>query len=182
VRSYTKIIPALISDPDEFLVTADDDQYYPRNWLKDLVDSYRPGKREVLCARGHRIRLADDNVPLPYFDWEFDIESSGPDLLIFPTGVGGVLYEPHIFHDDVTHSDIFLKLCPSADDVWLYWMAALNGASFRKVGKRRRQTIWPNSQRVSLLSVNLTANDGQIANLISKYGFPTEAYREHEHG
>jgi len=171
LRSYTKIIPALTAG-HEFLVTADDDQYYRRHWLKELVGAYRPGRREVVCARAHRIRLDARGLPLPYFQWESEVAAGGDERLVFPTGVGGVLYEPGIFHNDVTRSEIFRDLCPSADDVWLYWMAALNGARFRKVGPRRRQIMWGDSQRVTLFSVNRTANDEQIANMISRYGFP----------
>jgi hypothetical protein len=83
-----------------------------------------------------------------------------------------VLYEPGIFHADVTRSDIFLDLCPTGDDVWLYWMAALNGARFRKVGPKRREINWADSQRVSLFAVNRTANDEQIAKMMTRYGLP----------
>ena len=173
-KSFTKIIPALLAYPGHFLVTADDDQYYPNHWLQQLVGSYRPGTNEVVCARAHRIRFNSELLPLRYFEWELDIVAGTSERCVFPTGVGGVLYEPGIFHSDVTRDDLFRELCPTADDVWLYWMAALNGARFRKVGRRRRQIIWPDSQHVSLLSVNRSANDEQIRNMIHRYGFPHE--------
>jgi hypothetical protein len=172
-RSFTKIIPALMSGVDGFLVTADDDQYYRRHWLRELVAGYRPGRKEVVCARAHRILLDSTGTPIPYFEWQSEVAAGSDERLLFPTGVGGVLYEPGIFHPDVTRAEVFRQLCPTADDVWLYWMAALNGARFRKVGPRRRQIIWPDSQRVSLLSTNLTANDEQIANMIARYGMPS---------
>jgi len=172
LRSYKKIIPAIEHAPGAFLVTADDDVYYPRHWLRELVNAYRPGQKEVLCARGHRIRLDDRGLPLPYHQWQLDVDSTGSERLLFPTTGGGALYEPGIFHQDVHRADIFLTLCPTADDVWLYWMAALNGARFRKVGRRRRLIHWLNSQRLTLYSVNRVENDRQIANMILQYGFP----------
>jgi hypothetical protein len=161
-----------MSGADEFLVTADDDQYYEPNWLRELVAGYRPGRKEVVCARAHRILLDSTGMPVPYFQWQSKVSAGGDERLLFPTGVGGVLYEPGIFHADVTRVELFRNLCPTADDVWLYWMAAMNGARFRKVGSRRREITWPNSQQVSLLSLNITANDEQIARMISHYGFP----------
>jgi hypothetical protein len=95
--------------------------------------------------------------------------------LLFPTGIGGVLYEPGIFHPDVTRADLFQALCPTSDDIWLYWMAALNGARFRKIGPRRRPITWFNSQHVALAAANAgngTGNDRQIAGMVARYGFP----------
>jgi hypothetical protein len=137
-----------------------------------MVGAYRAGRKEVLCARAHRIRLDERRLPLPYAQWETDVAPGDASQLLFPTGVGGVLYEPGIFHADVTRTDLFSKLCPTADDIWLYWMAALNGAKFRKVGPVRPLVIWVRTQRFGLYEVNRTANDEQIAKMIALYGFP----------
>jgi hypothetical protein len=173
LRSYNKIVHTLALPLRQFIVTADDDQYYHRKWLETLICAYRPGSKEVLCARAHRIRLDARGVPLSYSKWDSDVSEISGSSLLFPTGGGGVLYEPGIFHEDVTRRDLFLKLCPTADDVWLYWMSALNGATVRKVGLRRREITWRRSQDVALYrTVNRTANDKQIELMISRYGFP----------
>ena len=94
---------------------------------------------------------------------------------VFPTGLGGILYRPGIFAADVSRRDLFEAYCPTADDVWLFWMAALRGARFRKVGPVRRFVLWPSGQAVSLYSQNAEqddANDRQIAAMIKAYGFP----------
>jgi hypothetical protein len=176
LKSYKKIIPALARDDGDYLLTADDDVYYPRAWLREIVASYRAGCKEVICTRAHRIRLDRNGTPLPYAHWELGVAAGEASRLLFPTGIGGVLYEPRIFHTDVTNSDIFERLCPTTDDIWLYWMAALNGARFRKIGPRKRSINWMNSQHVALSATNnavhRAANDEQIANMIGHYGFP----------
>jgi hypothetical protein len=111
-------------------------------------------------------------LPLPYSQWEGSVAEGEPSRLTFPTGNGGVLYEPGIFHSDVTRAEIFRDLCPTADDIWLYWMAALNGARFRKIGPQRRIITWASSQQVALYKTNHIANDTQIVNMITRYGFP----------
>jgi hypothetical protein len=171
-RSYKKIIPSLQANPDNYFVTADDDRYYAKDWLRELVDAHPIGEKQVTCGRAHRIAVDVEGVPLPYLQWKIDVSDNGPDKLVFPTGLGGVLYEPGIFHADVTRSDIFLDLCPTADDIWLYWMASLNGARFRKIGPKRRQITWAESQRVALYAQNRTANDEQLTKMILRYGFP----------
>ncbi len=175
IRSYKKIIPSLQANPQSYFVTADDDRYYPKDWLRELVDAHPIGEKQVTCGRAHRIVVDVEGVPLPYLEWKIDVSDNGPDKLVFPTGLGGVLYEPGIFHTDVTRSDIFLDLCPTADDIWLYWMASLNGARFRKVGPKRRQITWAESQRVALYAQNRTANDEQLTKMIDRYGFPATA-------
>ena len=94
---------------------------------------------------------------------------------MFPTGIGGVLYEPGMFHPDVTRTDLFQTLCPDSDDLWLYWMAMMKGAIFRKVGPQTRPITWHRSQQVGLFLSNAakgTGNDRQMSNMVAHYGFP----------
>ena len=124
------------------------------------------GGREVLCGRAHRIRLAPDGTPLPYLEWESEIPAGPGSRLVFPTGIGGVLYRPDLFHPDVTRVDMFRALCPDSDDLWLYWMAMMAGATFRKVGPRRRAVTWRHSQQTGLFLANAAkgnGNDRQMA-------------------
>lgn len=92
LRSYKKIIPALEAFPAAFIVTADDDIYYPRTWLEDLLNA-REGDntKTVICHRAHRIVLGANGSPLPYDAWQQKTRDRGPSPLVFPTGSGGVL-------------------------------------------------------------------------------------------
>jgi hypothetical protein len=190
VRSFKKIIPALRRFPGAFIATADDDLYYWPTWLEELVRSYLAEKREIVCHRVHRILLDANGLPLPYRQWEFEYKGSEASPLVFPTGGAGTLYPPGHLHPDVVHEPTFGTLCPSADDVWLYWMALRGGSQFRRteLGRRKMRlpgtsprfsmTSWPGSQRVSLQHSNVPqggGNDVQIRNLIGRFGFPPRA-------
>jgi hypothetical protein len=177
LRSYKKIIPLLQNDNQCFVVTADDDICYHRNWLRGLIQEYVPGRKEVICARAHRIRLGQDGLPLPYNQWEYQVPAKGPSTHLFPTGVAGVLYSPGIFYPDVTRVDLFRELCPTNDDIWLYWMANLNGAVCRKVGPRNHPPVWLSSQNITLAEINVhqCGNDIQIKRMIAHYGFQSSA-------
>ncbi|WP_413989297.1 hypothetical protein ACMDCR_25465 [Labrys okinawensis] len=175
LRSYKKIIPALSAHPDAVIVTADDDAYYWPTWLEELVAAYDPDRREVLCHRGHRIALRGDGLPAPYRTWEFDTPDGSSSLSTFPTGLGGVLYRPGILPAEAMREDLFRRYCPTGDDIWLFWMVALNGARFRKVGPVRRFILWRGGQDVALYNQNVVGEDGndiQIAAMIEAYGFP----------
>lgn len=175
LRSYKKIIPALSAHPDAIIVTADDDAYYWPTWLEELVAGYNSSAKEVICHRGHRIVMATAGRPAPYHRWAFNTPNNAPSRDTFPTGLGGILYRPGIFKPDVSRKELFQKYCPTGDDIWLFWMAALNGAKFRKVGPVRRFILWPGGQDVALFNHNVLgadANDAQIEAMIDAYGFP----------
>lgn len=169
-RSYKKIVPTLAEAPDAFVVTADDDVYYGPDWLAGLVARAEIG---VVCHRAHRVLLRDGE-PAPYGDWQRNIAAPDAGPLVFPTGVGGVLYAPGVFHPDVTDAALFQRLAPSADDVWLYWMHRLAGSQPEKIGGRFRITEWPGSQAQNLRAGNLAGdgNDRAVAAMLAHYGFP----------
>jgi hypothetical protein len=171
--SYTKIIPALMEYPDAYIVTADDDIYYGPMWLEELV-AHERARTEVLCHRAHRIRIASDGMPLPYQHWEIETRCKEPSALIFPTGCGGVLYPPGALHRDAVDAAVFRQICPSADDVWLYWMMRRNGMVARRIGSRRLLPTWRGTQRVGLWQINSVegGNDRCVKAMIARFGFP----------
>jgi hypothetical protein len=176
LKSYKKIIPTLCIGTDSFIVTADDDVYYWRSWLEELLIEYTGNSKEVLCHRAHRIRIDCSGQPVPYNEWVLDMEDNTRSSLIFPTGLGGVMYPPKVFYSDVSKTELFMSLCPLGDDIWFYWMARLNGAKARKVGAKRNFFLWPETQTTALWNNNRMpdGNDLKIHSMIKKYGFPFE--------
>jgi len=137
IRSYKKIIPVLDKYPHSYVVTADDDVYYWRNWLKELVDGYLHSEANVVCHRAHKIVLQGGGLPALYSDWSHLIGSTVVSPLLFPTGLGGVLYAPGVFHQDVGNKILFFDLCYTTDDVWLYWMHRMNNSVIKVLGTTR---------------------------------------------
>lgn len=172
-RSYKKIVPTLLDGPASYIVTADDDIYYPADWLAGLVRAAATGA-SVACHRAHRVTLTPAGLPAPYGDWAHNIDAPETSGLVFLTGVSGVIYAPGVFHPDVTRTDLFTALAPRSDDVWLYWMHRLNGVQAQKIGSRARILEWEGSQAQSLRSENLhgTGNDRAVAALLGHYGWP----------
>jgi hypothetical protein len=106
--------------------------------------------------------------------WQHNIDALEASPRIFATGMGGVLYPPHSLHPDVLSVETFSRLAPTADDVWLYWMARRAGFIFYKVCRHRRFHNWSGSQNVSLYDSNAisnNANDVQIRAMIDAYGW-----------
>lgn len=96
IRSYTKLIPALIDFPDDIIVTIDDDILYHADMLRDLL---RLHKRLPQAIVAHRVRRVVLNAPYKkwrkYRWYDFLFRRYIFDHHAMQTGVGGVLYPPH---------------------------------------------------------------------------------------
>ena len=72
-------------------------------------------------------------------DHEYKIKEGEFEVYPFPsylhklTGVGGVLYPPHILDQNVLDEEKCRKLAPTNDDIWFWLMAVLNGAKINVV-------------------------------------------------
>ncbi len=120
---YKKFIYALEQYPDSLLITADDDILYPPDMVEQLYDAWLESPGQIHCHRAHYIRMNGDGRPAQYRNWPACQAGQAASRLIFPTGVGGVLYPPGALDAEVTNRDQFMRLCPNADDIWLKAMS-----------------------------------------------------------
>lgn len=125
IRSHKKYYYVIREYPDKTFVTCDDDVYYHPRMLESLIKSSRmfPG---CICANvTSQMSFNENGELLPYLQWKCDKKpySSENNVQI---GIGGVLYPPHCLYDKVLNKDLFWKLAPMADDLWLSLMARLN--------------------------------------------------------
>lgn len=173
IRSYKKIVPALLAFPAAYIVTADDDVYYSKRWLEQLVE--KAGERTVVCHRGHAVALNERGRIEPYSEWSFDV--AGQSEMLFPTGVGGVLYGPKSLSPEATDEETFTSLCPQGDDIWLFWMGRRAGSTYVKTLNHWTELSWRGSQTsaLHLTNVGTGRNDEQIRKITERYGLPAFA-------
>ncbi|WP_372627417.1 hypothetical protein [Arsukibacterium sp.] len=175
IKSYKKLIPALLQFPEAYHVTADDDIYYRNDWLAELLAGYQGGEREIVCLRAHYITLDELSNLQPYRFWQAKTEHRGPDNRLFFTSGAGALFPPGALHQDVTDVAKFSRLSPHGDDIWLYWMATLNNCAIHRTGSNKKLIVWKNSKAVTLWQINKqpdSGNDFQITNMVREYGLP----------
>jgi hypothetical protein len=174
IRSYKKIIPALQLNLGIPIVTADDDIYYPTEWLKSLINEHVSHSNAIICHRAHQISVSRDGKIHPYMNWNFCVKDC-PANLIFPTFGAGALFPPNSLHAISTDEAQFLELCPTADDIWLWAMAKLNETPIRIVenGISDLDYINLNDQKNSLFTINGNGgeNDRQLQNIINTFHF-----------
>lgn len=130
LRSYTKLVPALQAFPDDIIVTADDDVFYPPEWLEVLYSSYREHPQDIHCHLVSQIAVENSNV-CPYNSWQWSLNRGRASFGQLLMGVGGVLYPPHALAKESCCVDAFQRISPTNDDMWFWAMAVLNGTKVR---------------------------------------------------
>ena len=125
IRSYKKLIPSLEEFPDDIIVTADDDIWYPPEWLERLYDSYL---KNPTLIHAHRVLqvTAKNGIINKYIDWGTQIYAPQAASYCWHfTGCGGVLYPPHCLYKDICDHEKFLSMAPDLDDIWFWAMAIM---------------------------------------------------------
>ena len=171
IRSYKKLIPALKMFPNAGFVIVDDDLFYPRDLIENLLNTAEKFSGSAVAGRVHRVKRNDFGQILPYkkWCWNSNIQQSKDN---FYTGCGGAFFPPNAFHPEVLNQTKFIELAPTADDVWFNWMLKLNHTPLVSTGREFVFWDWPDTQAVSLHKKNVSEheNDRQIANMIKQYG------------
>jgi len=126
IKSYKKLNFALQEFPNDVLITVDDDAYYPKDWLEKLLETHRKNPEKICCHRAHVIRKGK-----PYNRWKWKATETDNADMLFPTGIGGVLYPPHSL--DLTRLNEIMKLAPQADDIAYWAMAKLKNTKYALV-------------------------------------------------
>lgn len=132
IRSFKKLIPSLKMFPEACIVTIDDDVIYDFDLVENLIKTHIENPTVVCANRIHRLELSENKMPISYIQWQWGINDYMPNKLNFFTGVGGVLYPPNIFLQEVFNESVFMDICEFADDVWFNAMLMLNKVSIIK--------------------------------------------------
>ena len=173
IRSHKKILYTLKRYPEAIIISADDDIYYPKNWLKELYKSYIDNPKYVHCYMARSMRKATENSLLPRSQWlSLYDKFQGPSINIYPGTGAGCLFPPGSFHPEVFNEKVFLKISPNHDDGWSKAMTLMNGVLIKKVRPIFKQLqLIRNTQLKSLNKINKKNDqyDIQIHAIFKKY-------------
>ena len=173
IRSYTKIIYALEQYPDSIIVSADDDLYYPRNWLKELYDSYLEEPLVVHCHFANCIKVTENGKVRSHSEWLAAHEKfEGSSYNVFPFTGQGCLFPPGSFNNEVFNKEIFLSICPNHDDAWFKGMTILNGVKSKKiksVSKHWQTVRGTDKKTITSIIIDGKQFDPQVKAVFDKY-------------
>ncbi len=187
IKSYKKIYYEYIErklDIDALIVTADDDVFYPQDWLKQLFDGFESTEKIVTCFRGHYITTSSVNTFNHYADWSsvFNRSINGLSKLksLLPTGVGGVLYPIASLNGLDDDTNLVLEACPNADDIWLKLLCLKNGYGSKRVSKNNPHFIPVLSFKMKgleLYNVRQGGNDIQFKASLRSLGLSIQDFK-----
>ncbi|MDR1323176.1 MAG: glycosyltransferase family 2 protein [Candidatus Margulisbacteria bacterium] len=175
IKSFTKLIPALQKYPDDIIVTVDDDIFYPEDMLERLYQAHLVFPDIIWTSVAPRISCAKNgNLLSCDHQWkEASDDNRLPSYNNGVFGVSGVLYPPRVLHKDVCREDLFLKLCPTHDDLWFWAMAVLKGTKIASLGYdyyHLGELYVPNTQETGLWHTNTTSRSyAQLKNILKYY-------------
>lgn len=161
LRPHKKYIYAFKEYPNNSIVTVDDDILYPTTIVKSLVDVSRNFPNCVVYHRGSEISSR------PYITWTSTKESLKAATCNLPTGVGGVLYPPCCYNENIFDEEAIRATCLTADDLWLSVMCRINGTKTVYTGCHYGYITILQSQNQALMNSNCSEgrNDVQIKNI-----------------
>lgn len=163
IKSHKKYFYALKEYPNDFLITVDDDIFYPTTLVSQLVEFSKLYPGSICCHRAHKIKVEEGKI-LPYNSWAQIIKSDISKHDIFFTSGGGTIFPPKSLHEEVLNEEVFKKYCFFADDVWLNFMSRLNSTLIVKTNYYSDLLPVLNSKNIYLhdLNVGLCENDHQL--------------------
>ena len=179
LKSHKKYFYAMQEFPNDVVVTADDDVYYPSNWLSGFLKSYKMFPKAVSARRVHLMKKSGKELAF-YNYWEDQCRRvKTPSFALIATGCNGILYPPHCLKSEAFDERIFMELCFDADDIWLKCMEVLNDVP----------VVWVKNWEVdpldvadstkgalSSLNVDYRKNDAYLHNVMDYFKIPVEKF------
>lgn len=174
IGPYRKLLPVLKENwvNDCLIITLDDDIVYHPKLIENLINDYN----EYNCCINYRGYTMD-------FNSIKDIEYRKKKQLIpkylynFSTNGAGTIWHPSFFHntkDLIFNEKLYMKLCPTADDIWYNFCRIANQVEcYLNIDKEERPYVlkW-NTQNWALYKkynwVN-NRNTKYIKNVINKF-------------
>lgn len=152
LRPHKKYFYAFKEFSNSINITVDDDIYYDRSTIENLLISYIKYPYAISANRVHRMKIDKSGNILPYSTWDREFNKyHHPSMELFATGVGGVLYPPFIFDKKIAlNIKTIIETCLDADDIWLKFNAIYTNTPVVLASEKFHLNFIENSQEVSL--------------------------------
>lgn len=172
LRPHKKYYYTMMENPDSYVITVDDDIFYPENLVELLMSTSDKYPDTVVCTWGHEF-IPDENGDVYSADkWKYSADGTCPSYSLIPTGVGGVLYPPHCLSKEVFDKETIKECCLNADDLWLKAMALLNNKKAVRVNRPAKVYFSIlKTQKTGLFYSNALEDRNSVAwrNIVDKY-------------
>ncbi len=182
IGSYRKILPLIErhSDKEYLIVTADDDVFYPSDWLEVLHNTCI--KYDCVAAYRCRAISLEKGELKPYGTWPMvtpntlralGMDASSPSKLIVGTGRDGIMYKSAHLKDLAALRDL-QKIAPGQDDIALKFLTLMAGVPV--VRAPREATMHPSglefpgfATKTSLWASNSLGKNDEAVTAIARW-------------
>lgn len=169
LRSHKKYYYTSLEYADVNVFLIDDDIYYPSTLIEKTWKEYIIHENAVVCNFGFFINYEGDGTMKSYNTWSPCYTKANEGNLFFGSG-GGTMFKPSRMYKDLTNIELFSRLTPIADDIWLNAMARMAGMEIIIL---KNGEILPiankNNSKLSSMNVGMGQNDVQLNNVCNYY-------------
>lgn len=153
LKPHKKYFYAFQEYPNKIVITVDDDILYNKYLISNLINWHKRYPYAVVCNRSVTIKKGE-----PYSNWAPTVGSKILVSNILPTGIGGVLYPPHCYNNQIFNKEVIKQTCLYGDDLWLNFMYRIKGTKIIQTGFQTGLITLLSSQKVALCHLNISAN------------------------
>lgn len=176
-RSHDKLIPVRAAFPGSTIVTFDDDKFFPRNLLEELIHASKRNEGKVIGARGWEIRYSQDNTDIRFGKgWTRAAPDSEGRHLFLPGG-NGCLYPYESPHTSVDSIDDALRVCPTADDIWFWGALQKNASGMVCLGLPPHRPVSALKAGPALSALGGEENERQFSDSLDFFGIRAEVHQ-----
>ncbi|MCQ2071302.1 MAG: glycosyltransferase, partial [archaeon] len=172
LKPHKKYFYTMQENPEAAVITVDDDVIYWPDTIECLLRSYKKHPRCVSGMRVHRMTFTDGKVN-PYEEWDFNDDTlyDSPTMTAMATGVGGILYPPHLVPADGFDRKAIIKTCLRGDDLWLKVQEVRNNVPTVLATFNRQLMYIDGTQETALWKTNKGhgENDSQMNAILEHY-------------
>lgn len=175
LKSYKKFYNTFQEYPKSLVVTVDDDIIYSEKMVDGLVKAYCKNRNSIACHRVHKIKTTSEGKIGRYNLWEMHNEHTYKKGILekgFFTSGGGALFPVSKLNKEILNRDVFMKLAPYADDIWLNVMVRISGLNVYFTDEASGYVLLAsNSQEQCLWLQNIVGkqNDIQLRAVLEHY-------------
>jgi glycosyltransferase involved in cell wall biosynthesis len=183
LKSYKKLIPALIKYPSKIIITFDDDILYNKEIAETLYNCHMKYPDDIITHRVSRMFFSEENeldlFPRPmYYDQDsvtltYYASLKKPSFFNKLSSGIGTLYPLGSLHKDILNKSKYTSLAPTNDDLW-FWLQGVRNKTKVRVPERHFPVFQdiPGSQNTALNYINNLGGDlfsRQLKNIMTAY-------------
>ena len=173
LRSHKKYYYVIQENPEDLIILADDDMFYPRDTISQLLRMHKQYPQDICCITAQVIEPDFCTAPSLWRNPKLDEHHwQHSDCIQTFTG-SGTLIPPSTLPVETFDIEKIKSLCFHADDLWITFMAQRNGTKITTLENWRSFPVCIyGTAEGSLYYINAeqNQNDVQWQNLLDYYG------------